>query len=198
MGVLWALTSGSGVAVALLQGSAGPLIGVAISASLLPPVVNCVSWAFHFMPTIRLNTFLFLVSGIVLVTWKTSQVLLFDHLFNFQGFGLYLVDLRRQENPASERWSIHRRKLVLRAGVHELHSNGVPDQRNCVSFVDGRERDLYFHNCHRCSQDQRSCCTLHQQSWFEKVCKHGTVHSFYNELDYFYLKILGNWHSNCP
>ena len=42
MGVLWALTSGSGVAVALLQGSAGPLIGVAISASLLPPVVNCV------------------------------------------------------------------------------------------------------------------------------------------------------------
>jgi hypothetical protein len=45
MGVLWALTSGSGVAVALLQGSAGPLIGVAISASLLPPVVNCVSYA---------------------------------------------------------------------------------------------------------------------------------------------------------
>uniref|UniRef100_A0A1A9UPM2 DUF389 domain-containing protein n=1 Tax=Glossina austeni TaxID=7395 RepID=A0A1A9UPM2_GLOAU len=46
MGVLWALTSGTGVAVALLQGSAGPLIGVAISASLLPPVVNCgLFWA---------------------------------------------------------------------------------------------------------------------------------------------------------
>lgn len=43
MAVAWALTSGSGVAVALLQGSAGPLIGVAISASLLPPMVNCVS-----------------------------------------------------------------------------------------------------------------------------------------------------------
>lgn len=43
MGVLWALTSGTGVAVALLQGAVGPLIGVAISASLLPPVVNCVS-----------------------------------------------------------------------------------------------------------------------------------------------------------
>ncbi|OXU27851.1 hypothetical protein TSAR_008459 [Trichomalopsis sarcophagae] len=41
MGVLWALPSGTGVAVALLQGSNGPLIGVAISASLLPPVVNC-------------------------------------------------------------------------------------------------------------------------------------------------------------
>ncbi|XP_037960440.1 uncharacterized protein LOC119689640 [Teleopsis dalmanni] len=46
MGVLWALTSGTGVAVALLQGYAGPLIGVAISASLLPPVVNCgLFWA---------------------------------------------------------------------------------------------------------------------------------------------------------
>ncbi|XP_063535658.1 uncharacterized protein LOC134745532 [Cydia strobilella] len=46
MGVLWALTSGTGVALALLQGSAGPLIGIAISASLLPPVVNCgLYWA---------------------------------------------------------------------------------------------------------------------------------------------------------
>lgn len=44
MGILWALTSGTGVAVALLQGAVGPLIGVAISASLLPPVVNCVSY----------------------------------------------------------------------------------------------------------------------------------------------------------
>lgn len=49
MGILWALTSGTGVAVALLQGAVGPLIGVAISASLLPPVVNCVSMQlFHF------------------------------------------------------------------------------------------------------------------------------------------------------
>lgn len=43
MGIAWALTSGSGVALALLLGASGPLIGVAISASLLPPVVNCVS-----------------------------------------------------------------------------------------------------------------------------------------------------------
>ncbi|XP_067004263.2 uncharacterized protein [Anabrus simplex] len=41
IGILWALPSGTGVALALLQGSAGPLIGVAISASLLPPSVNC-------------------------------------------------------------------------------------------------------------------------------------------------------------
>ncbi|XP_055857470.1 uncharacterized protein LOC129920237 [Episyrphus balteatus] len=46
MALPWALTSGTGVAVALLQGSTGPLIGVAISASLLPPVVNCgLYWA---------------------------------------------------------------------------------------------------------------------------------------------------------
>lgn len=60
MGVLWALTSGSGVAVALLQGSAGPLIGVAISASLLPPVVNCVSrkwWTFWKTFEFILNNF---------------------------------------------------------------------------------------------------------------------------------------------
>ncbi|XP_046993930.1 uncharacterized protein LOC124606011, partial [Schistocerca americana] len=46
VGVMWALPSGTGVALALLQGSAGPLIGVAISASLLPPAVNCgIMWA---------------------------------------------------------------------------------------------------------------------------------------------------------
>ncbi|PSN37428.1 hypothetical protein C0J52_19035 [Blattella germanica] len=44
IGILWALPSGTGVALALLQGSAGPLIGVAISASLLPPAVNCVNY----------------------------------------------------------------------------------------------------------------------------------------------------------
>lgn len=48
MGVAWALTSGTGVALALLLGAAGPLIGVAISASLLPPVVNCVSCLIKF------------------------------------------------------------------------------------------------------------------------------------------------------
>lgn len=55
MGVLWALTSGTGVAVALLQGAVGPLIGVAISASLLPPVVNCVSKVQHIFNCLHLN-----------------------------------------------------------------------------------------------------------------------------------------------
>lgn len=50
-----ALTSGTGVALALLLGAAGPLIGVAISASLLPPVVNCVSRSFTFYKFFQRN-----------------------------------------------------------------------------------------------------------------------------------------------
>lgn len=58
---MWALTSGTGVAVALLQGSVGPLIGVAISASLLPPVVNCVRicgthFARHLLTSIQMTS----------------------------------------------------------------------------------------------------------------------------------------------
>lgn len=48
MGVIWALASGTGVALALLLGAAGPLIGVAISASILPPTINCVSFFLPF------------------------------------------------------------------------------------------------------------------------------------------------------
>ncbi|XP_046654187.1 uncharacterized protein LOC124344625 isoform X1 [Daphnia pulicaria] len=40
VGVLIALPSGAGVALSVLGGNAGSLVGVAISASLLPPVVN--------------------------------------------------------------------------------------------------------------------------------------------------------------
>ena len=43
VGVLIALPSGAGVALSVLGGNAGSLVGVAISASLLPPVVNAVS-----------------------------------------------------------------------------------------------------------------------------------------------------------
>lgn len=44
VGVLIALPSGAGVALSILGGNAGSLVGVAISASLLPPAVNCVSY----------------------------------------------------------------------------------------------------------------------------------------------------------
>ncbi|CAL1273558.1 unnamed protein product [Larinioides sclopetarius] len=40
VGVLIALPSGAGVALSILGGNAGSLVGVAISASLLPPAVN--------------------------------------------------------------------------------------------------------------------------------------------------------------
>ena len=41
IGVLVAIPSGAGVALGVLGGNSGSLVGVAISASLLPPAVNC-------------------------------------------------------------------------------------------------------------------------------------------------------------
>lgn len=42
VGMLIALPSGAGVALSILGGNTGSLVGVAISASLLPPAVNAV------------------------------------------------------------------------------------------------------------------------------------------------------------
>ena len=42
VGVLIAVPSGAGVALSLLGGNTGSLVGVAILASLLPPAVNAV------------------------------------------------------------------------------------------------------------------------------------------------------------
>lgn len=77
MGVLWALTSGTGVAVALLVGSVGPLIGVAISASLLPPLVNCVTPS----QSVKFDSF-----GFIPFPLSLSG--------NLLGSGVHLVDLR--------------------------------------------------------------------------------------------------------
>lgn len=74
MGCAWALTSGSGVAIALLLGAAGPLIGVAISASLLPPVVNCVSFSVSIFIIFLRQLFNFFFCS------KTKQC---RHIFNF-------------------------------------------------------------------------------------------------------------------
>jgi uncharacterized membrane protein len=49
VGVLIALPSGAGVALSILGGNAGSLVGVAISASLLPPAVNAVSASHRFI-----------------------------------------------------------------------------------------------------------------------------------------------------
>jgi uncharacterized membrane protein len=48
VGVCIALPSGAGVALSVLGGNTGSLVGVAISASLLPPAVNSVSWLLCF------------------------------------------------------------------------------------------------------------------------------------------------------
>ena len=42
VGVAIAIPSGAGVALSILGGNTGSLVGVAISASLLPPAVNAV------------------------------------------------------------------------------------------------------------------------------------------------------------
>ena len=49
VGVSIALPSGAGVALSVLGGNTGSLVGVAISASLLPPAVNSVSCSSSFL-----------------------------------------------------------------------------------------------------------------------------------------------------
>ncbi|XP_063229188.1 uncharacterized protein LOC134534630 [Bacillus rossius redtenbacheri] len=83
IGILWALPSGTGVALALLQGSAGPLIGVAISASLLPPAVNCgMMWGLativHIYPDYKLPY----VKGEPLNATSSFKMMYSDHLPN--------------------------------------------------------------------------------------------------------------------
>ena len=46
VGILIAVPSGAGVALSVLGGNIGSLVGVAISASLLPPAVNAVSHSY--------------------------------------------------------------------------------------------------------------------------------------------------------
>ncbi|XP_046849320.1 uncharacterized protein LOC124442861 isoform X2 [Xenia sp. Carnegie-2017] len=54
IGVLIALPSGAGVALSVLGGNAGSLVGVAISASLLPPAVNSgMLWAYAIIAAIN-------------------------------------------------------------------------------------------------------------------------------------------------
>ncbi|XP_078317414.1 uncharacterized protein LOC111120045 isoform X2 [Crassostrea virginica] len=54
VGVFIALPSGIGVALSVLGGNSGSLIGVAISASLLPPAVNAgMLWAYSIITAIR-------------------------------------------------------------------------------------------------------------------------------------------------
>ncbi|XP_022253639.1 uncharacterized protein LOC106469415 [Limulus polyphemus] len=54
VGLLIALPSGAGVALSVLGGNAGSLVGVAISASLLPPAVNAgILWALAVLKNLR-------------------------------------------------------------------------------------------------------------------------------------------------
>ena len=70
VGVLIALPSGAGVALSVLGGNAGSLVGVAISASLLPPIVNAVS----------IHTTSWLIGPLLFLIFITSFELVFDEL----------------------------------------------------------------------------------------------------------------------
>ena len=72
VGILIALPSGAGVALAILGGNTGSLVGVAISASLLPPLVNAVSWTLHY-PISGLEVvrgFLDVLSSLILYSFR--------------------------------------------------------------------------------------------------------------------------------
>lgn len=102
--VFRALTSGSGVALALLLGASGPLIGVAISASLLPPVVNCVS-KFQ-IENIDLRHHLDTGNkhqncGSHCVPWSTSVSDAFQCFLRFRIIMSYLVSSANESFPAS-------------------------------------------------------------------------------------------------
>ncbi|XP_076341504.1 uncharacterized protein LOC143242049 [Tachypleus tridentatus] len=59
VGLLTALPSGAGVALSLLAGNAGSLVGVGISASLLGPAVNAgLLWAFALIASIKETSFI--------------------------------------------------------------------------------------------------------------------------------------------
>ncbi|XP_067124246.1 uncharacterized protein [Centruroides vittatus] len=72
IGVLVALPSGAGVALSVLGGNSSSLVGVAISASLLPPTVNCgLLWGLSFIKTmksLREETITFFANGFNITT----------------------------------------------------------------------------------------------------------------------------------
>lgn len=74
IGILTALPSGAAVAIAILGENVGSLVGVAISASLLPPAVNAVSYYFNLFSSF---TDLFYLQGLL---WSLACLfLMYEH-----------------------------------------------------------------------------------------------------------------------
>ena len=63
VGVFTAIPSGAAAAIGILGGNIGSLVGVAISASLLPPAVNSVSECFFFFVLVNISIFRFKFKG---------------------------------------------------------------------------------------------------------------------------------------
>ena len=62
VGVFTAIPSGAAAAIGILGGNIGSLVGVAISASLLPPAVNSVSECYFFV-LVNISIFRFKFKG---------------------------------------------------------------------------------------------------------------------------------------
>ncbi|KAL4236590.1 hypothetical protein ACF0H5_004975 [Mactra antiquata] len=88
VGMLIALPSGAGVAISVLGGNAGSLVGVAISASLLPPACNAgMLWAYALLaaispPDVVSSTLIQPISNITSTTNDTQVILSNSTLLN--------------------------------------------------------------------------------------------------------------------
>ncbi|KAK2164150.1 hypothetical protein LSH36_68g09013 [Paralvinella palmiformis] len=74
VGVLIAVPSGAGVALSILSGNMGSLVGVAISASLLPPAVNAgMLWAYSLVSIISSPPLNNVLGNVTNVTYSNMQ-----------------------------------------------------------------------------------------------------------------------------
>ncbi len=133
IGLLVAVPSGAGIALSVLSGNAGSLVGVAISASLLPPAVNCgLFWA---------------VAFVIGVSGKQ------EYLFGFQN-ATYYYEPCYVDDPALESFLLGAVSLALTAlnivsiiatGVAILRLKEVTPDKIPQSFSTFWRRDVRAH-----------------------------------------------------
>ncbi|XP_023322708.1 uncharacterized protein LOC111697066 isoform X1 [Eurytemora carolleeae] len=146
VGVLIATPSGAGVALSVLGGNAGSLVGVAISASLLPPAINCgMFWS---------------LSIVILIAGQVGH----GNRPLFHGFGtavdpvsnltVSLYEFRYSENQALEAFLLGLTSLALTltnilfiivTGVFILHVKEVTPEKIPQKFSDFWRKDVKAH-----------------------------------------------------
>lgn len=96
VGIFIALPSGAAVAIAVLGENFGSLVGVAISASLLPPAVNTVKKLLNMIILNIINSFFF-KQGLL---WSFSCVSAINKSFELQRFKAFVDKAHHSENEA--------------------------------------------------------------------------------------------------